>query len=478
MARAQRRRGATWIGAAALAVTVAACAGEKVRAPEVEAVRPPPFQVEYDGAAQFEGDFEKLGERRAVATKLRALASGGDRLLLEQSTWIDGGGAPPRVETTLVRGERVWRRTVEAGGDSGFVELSGNAAADARRFAELPWRARAPLAGGTGESDFQSEQWRAHPRLGDVLEKSRCARVKLVDGRPVASAISFERFGDFDAQSVELALAKAGAAPESARELELPAGARASSATGPAHAPPAALAPLAAGVFVVEDPACPVRSLAVEFADQFLVLEAPGSSATGERIVDALSAAHPGKPIRAILFSHHHPRFCGGLRPFIAEGAAILTTPLDASFVEAAVMRPFTLAPDRLARRGGKLRIETFDQGRFFADAGQELLVLDLGAASRHCDDYVVFWLPRARILFVGDLAWSGFEGGAPRVGPSGRALADFVAERKLDVATLVQALRVVGGPAEMPWADWLRAVPPAAPAAPTVPADRPAQNL
>jgi len=103
--------------------------------------------------------------------------------------------------------------------------------------------------------------------------------------------------------------------------------------------------------------------------------------------------------------------------------------------------------------------------------------VLDLGAASRHSDDYVVFWLPRARILFVGDLAWSGFEGGAPRVGPSGRALADFVAERKLDVATLVQALRVVGGPAEMPWADWLRAVPPAAPAAPSAPGDRPAQN-
>jgi len=475
VARAQRRRGATGSGAAAVALVLAACAGEKVRAPEVEAVRPPPFEVTYDGTARFEGDFEKPGERRTVATKLRSLASGGDRLLLEQSTWIDGGDAPPRVETTLVRGVRVWRRTVEAGGDAAFVELSGLAAADARRFAELPWRARAPLAGGTGESDFQSEQWRAHPRLGDLLEKSRCSGVKLVDGRPVASAISFERSGDFDAQSTELALAKAGTAPESARELELPAGA---SASAPAHAPPAALATLAPGVFAVEDPACPVRSLAVEFADHLVVLEAPGSSATGERIVDALSAAHPGKPIRAILFSHHHARFCGGLRPFIAEGAAIVTTPLDAPFVEAAVMRPFTLAPDRLARRGGKLRIETFDPGRRFADDGQELDVLDLGAASRHCDDYVVFWLPRARILFVGDLAWSGFQGGAPRVGPSGRALADFVAEHKLDVATVVQALRVGGGPAEMPWADWLRAVPPAAPAASTAPADRPAQNL
>lgn len=461
--------------AAALALAAAACAGAKERAPEVEAVRPPPFEVEYAGTARYEGDFGKPGERRAVVTKLRALASGGDRLLLEQRTWIDGGDAPPRVETTLVRGARVWRRSADAGGDAGFVELTGPAADDARRFAELPWRARAPLAGGTGESDFRSEHWRAHPRLGDVLEKSRCSGVKLVDGRPVASAISFERFGDFDAQDVELALAKAGTAPESARELELPAGAR---AAAPAHAPPAALTTLAPGVFVVEDPACPVRSLAVEFADHLLVLEAPASSATGERIVDALAAAHPGKPIRAILFSHHDPRSCGGLRSFIAEGAAIVTTPLDAPFVEATVTRPFTLAPDRLAHRGGKLRIETFDRGRSFADAGQELVVLDLGAASRHCDDYVVFWLPRARLLFVGDLAWSGFAGGAPQVGPSGRALADFVAERKLDVATLVQALRVAGGPAELPFADWLRAVPPAAPAAPAGTAARPAQNL
>ena len=453
--------------AAVLALAVSACAGEKTRAPEVDATRPPPFEVEYDGAAQFEGDFEKLGERRTVATKLRSLASGGDRLLLEQSTWIDGGDAPPRVETTLVRGVRVWRRTVEAGGDAAFVEPPAW-----RRPTRAPLR-RAAVARAPRRRHRRRLPERAVARPSAPRRRARevaLLGVKLVDGRPVASAITFERFGDFDTQNTELALAKAATAPESARELELPAGAHASA---PAHAPPAALATLAPGVFVVEDPACPVRSLAVEFADHLLVLEAPGSSATGERIVDALAAAHPGKPIRAILFSHHHARFCGGLRPFIAEGAAIVTTPLDAPFVEATVMRPFTLAPDRLARRGGKLRIETFDHGRSFADAGQELLVLDPAPRRATATTTSSSGCRARESCFVGDLAWSGFEGRRARRTVRPRARRPWRRARRRDA---VQSLRVVGGPAECPCATGCAAAGRAC--RPTAPADRPAQNL
>jgi glyoxylase-like metal-dependent hydrolase (beta-lactamase superfamily II) len=446
----------------AAALATGACLGQGARVPEAEAVRPAPFELDYAGTADVEGDFSKPGERRTVATTLRALASGADRLLVEQRTWIDGGDSPPRGETTLVRGERVWRTASAGGAGSGLVELVGAAAAEARRFAELPWRAPSPISGGSGDSDVRREQWRAHPRIGDVLETTHFSEVHFVEGRPIAKRIAFERFGDFDAQRAELVLEQAKAAPGVAREFDPPADTAGSSAGAPARAAAVRVEPVAPGVLLVDDPASAVRSLAVEFADHLVVLEAPQDSATGERIVDALAAARPGKPIRTVLFSHHHARFCGGLRAFIAAGASIATTPDVTPFVESAVTRPFTLAPDRLARRGGRLRFETFDAGRRFADGEVELDVLPLGAAAGHSDDYLVFWLPRARLLFVGDLAWSGFEGGAPRATKSGPALADFIAARELDVATVLQALRVEGGPSAVPYADWLRALPPA----------------
>jgi glyoxylase-like metal-dependent hydrolase (beta-lactamase superfamily II) len=461
MARASARfmaeRRALLVGAA---LATGACLGQGVRVPEAEAVRPAPFELDYAGTADVEGDFSKPGERRTVATTLRALASGGDRLFVEQRIWIDGGDAPPQIETTLVRGERIWRSA--SGDGSGLVELGGAAAAEAHRFAELPWRAPSPISGGSGDSDVRREQWRAHPRLGDVREATHFSEVHFVEGRPVATRIAFERFGDFDAQRAELVLEQAKAAPGAEREFDPPADAAGTSARAAARAAAVRVEPVAPGVLLVDDPASAVRSLAVEFADHLVVLEAPQDSATGERIVAALAAARPGKPIRTVLFSHHHARFCGGLRAFIAAGAAIATTPDVAPFVESAVTRPFTLAPDLLARRGGRLRFETFDAGRRFADGDVELDVLPLGAASGHSDDYLVFWLPRARLLFVGDLAWSGFEGGAPRTTASGRALADFIAARGLDVATVIQALRVEGGPPAVPYADWVRALPPA----------------
>src|SRR5262249_46167553 len=119
-ARARRSAGGAAL-ARLLLLAASSCAGGRVRATEGEAVRAPPFELVYSGTADVEGDFEKPGERRTRKARLRALSNGADRLLLEESTWIEDGDAPPRVETTLVRGGRVWRRVADGGSDAAFV---------------------------------------------------------------------------------------------------------------------------------------------------------------------------------------------------------------------------------------------------------------------------------------------------------------------------------------------------------------------
>ena len=85
---------------------------------------------------------------------------------------------------------------------------------------------------------------------------------------------------------------------------------------------------LADGVFVIQNVAGQNQNtLAVEFKDYIVAVEAPGSSAGADKVIERIKTAIPGKPIRYVAMTHHHGDHIGGLRSFIAEGATVVTTP-------------------------------------------------------------------------------------------------------------------------------------------------------
>lgn len=438
-AERMRRAGAA---AAVLALLAAGCSGVRPHASDVDPPAAPPaaFLLRYAGTVEFDSELEAKARPGPLATELRAVAAGSSELRLEQRIWFDGRDVAPTLTTTIVSGERVWSRD---GDDGPFVLLTGSAARSARELAELVWRAPAPIAGGTGDSEIRRERWLPHPRLGDVLASAHYRRVSAEQGRPVAHELAFEWYGDRDRQRAELRLEEAARGPEFARELGPPAGARAQGG----EPPRVRLAPLAPGVFAAEESASGVRSLVVLFEREIVVVEAPLSSAAGERVVDAVAAAWPKLPIGHVLFTDPRPLFSGGLRAFLAAGATIVTTAAAGPTVQAAVVRPFTLEPDRLARRGGVLRIETFSEGRRFADATNELDALRIGGADGNGSDAVAIWLPRARLLFCGE--------------PTAE-LRDFAQAHALDVERLLPSLDGNGATGPIPFEAWVRSLAPA----------------
>src|SRR6185503_1763964 len=76
------------------------------------------------------------------------------------------------------------------------------------------------------------------------------------------------------------------------------------------------------------------RVMFVAFSDYVLVFEAPLPQFAATAVMDAVKKTVPGKPIRYVAFSHHHDDHAGGLRPYIAEGITIVTTPTNKKFVE------------------------------------------------------------------------------------------------------------------------------------------------
>jgi glyoxylase-like metal-dependent hydrolase (beta-lactamase superfamily II) len=182
------------------------------------------------------------------------------------------------------------------------------------------------------------------------------------------------------------------------------------------------------------------RSLAIEFADHLVLCETSLDNAAGERLLAALDQHLPGKPVRYVLFGHYHPHYTGGLRPVMARGATVVAPPLGAAFAREIAERPFHNPPDALAASGRTPVIESFVGERTFRDADNELVAIDIGADSHHTVEYVVFWLPRQRLLFEGDIGWYG-EPSAPRAsGNRARGLLHAIDARGLPVETLVQA--------------------------------------
>jgi glyoxylase-like metal-dependent hydrolase (beta-lactamase superfamily II) len=162
-------------------------------------------------------------------------------------------------------------------------------------------------------------------------------------------------------------------------------------------------------------------------------------SVNGERIADAARRRWPDKPIRYLLFSHHHPHYVGGIRAMVAEGATVITTPGNEELVRNLASRPFHTRPDRLAVHPLPLHVVTFVDRYELSDSTNRLVAINYGERSKHTDEFVVFWLPRQKVLFEASLGWVRVNG-ALRVSGGVKPLLAWLDEQKMDVDRVVQS--------------------------------------
>jgi len=148
------------------------------------------------------------------------------------------------------------------------------------------------------------------------------------------------------------------------------------------------------------------HSVAIEMDDHVIVYEAPLSSARGEAVIAAVKKTVPGKPIRTVINSHHHFDHSGGLRPFVAEGATIVTHRSNKAFYVKAYATPRTIDPDRMAREGHMATFMTVGSKHVIGD-GKRRIELYALTGNPHCESNLIAVLPKERIMLVAD-AYSG----------------------------------------------------------------------
>jgi hypothetical protein len=173
-------------------------------------------------------------------------------------------------------------------------------------------------------------------------------------------------------------------------------------------------------------------------------------SPEGEQLVDVIKKQWPNQPIRTFLYSHHHPHYLGGVRPFVAEGATIVTTPGNEALIKEMVDHPFKIAPDRLAQSGKTLKLETIKDKRLtLSDADNEIVAIDVGTLSQHTDEFTIFYFPRQKMVFQAELGWFT-QGGQVRPSKRAAGLLKAIDENKLNVERVVQSWPATGNEREM----------------------------
>ena len=115
----------------------------------------------------------------------------------------------------------------------------------------------------------------------------------------------------------------------------------------------------------------------------------------------------------------------------------------------------FSLNPDRLYRmrhNAAMPKIDTLVAGHWrHADAMNELVAMDIGNLSHHTDAYLVFWLPRAKLLFEGDLGYFADSKGEIKASSRAAGLLQAIDQEKLEPATVLQGWAATQSPRGIP---------------------------
>ncbi len=180
------------------------------------------------------------------------------------------------------------------------------------------------------------------------------------------------------------------------------------------------------------------HSVAIGMRDHVVVVEGPQSEARSLAVIAKTKELFPGKPIRYVVNTHVHFDHSGGLRPFVDEGATVVTHRSNQPFYEKAWAGPRTLNPDRLAQSKKRARFQSVGDRGQLTDGSR---TIDLHVIpTRHNSGILAVYLPAEKIAIEADLFTPLAANAPPPATPNPFSIefADQVKKLQLDVAKIL----------------------------------------
>jgi glyoxylase-like metal-dependent hydrolase (beta-lactamase superfamily II) len=155
------------------------------------------------------------------------------------------------------------------------------------------------------------------------------------------------------------------------------------------------------------------HSVVVEMNDHVVVIEGPQNDERATAVIAEVKKTVPTKPIKYVVNTHHHFDHAGGLGPFVAEGAIIITHDVNKAFFEQSLAAPRTVQPNTLAQSGKKAMVEGMQDKRVLSDGTRTIELYQI-QGSMHHDGFIMAYLPKEKFLVEAD----AYTPGAPNASP------------------------------------------------------------
>ena len=235
------------------------------------------------------------------------------------------------------------------------------------------------------------ETWLSHPMIGDMVYEADFSGYRDFGGVQFPTRI-VHRSGGYPVLDVTITDVKTNVPAK----FDVPANIQKAAAPAPGPLVPEKVSE---GVWILPGGA---KSVAVEFRDHVIVVDAPEGEARSIAVMEAIRKVVPGKPIRYVINTHSHFDHSSGLRTYAAEGVTIVTHPGNIPYYEQLWAGPRTINPDRLAKSGRKATFEGVAGSRTFTDGARRLVVHHY-AGNFHNPGMLMVHLPKERILIQAD---------------------------------------------------------------------------
>ncbi len=386
-----------------------------------------------------------------------------------------GGGLPllaPQQQSQAVSGNVAWNLATPAGGGAPIVTPQPAAVGDRvltlwtltpQGVIKAAMANQATITGRVISFRIGDTQVKANVGTGNLITSVRTVGDAAVLGDTVTET-TFSKYEEnrgvmFPMHIVQkeggypvLDLTVSAVRPQSNVAVDVPSAARAAAVPAPA-AVRVETQKVADGIYYLTGGSH--HSVAVEFKDYVVVIEAPQTDERAMAVFDAVKKTIPNKPIRYVVNSHNHFDHLGGVRAAMAEGYTIVTHISNKAYYERIAAMPHTINPDRLAKSPKKPVIEGVVNERTFADDTNTLQLYRV--STDHDDAMLVAYLPKAKLLVEADM-WNppaANAPAAPAINPVTVQLVEGIRKLNLDVQQIaglhgrlatIQELRAAAG--------------------------------
>lgn len=147
------------------------------------------------------------------------------------------------------------------------------------------------------------------------------------------------------------------------------------------------------------------KSLIAEFKDYVIVFEAPANTVIATELITKIKQQFPNKPIKLLALSHHHPDHAGGFVAFTNQNIPVMTTKGNVPFFEKMQKTKHTIVPEN-SPTTTKVTFNLVGAKSYqvSGDDTNQFIAYESGETTDHVQEFLYFYFPKQKILFVGDL--------------------------------------------------------------------------